>query len=56
MNKPHSLSPAACLELLDLFQQRHLSLSESQFEEYFDAVLAVLEAANNEKHRLREDI
>jgi len=55
MPNPHSLSPAACLELLSLFEQRLLGLSTSEFDRYFDVVLAVLESANNERYRLRDD-
>lgn len=44
--------PQSSLCLLELFAQRKLTLSEKEFDDHFDAVLAVLEAANNEKHRL----
>lgn len=55
MNKPHSLSPAARLELLHLFSERRLGLTVVQFDEHLDAVLEILEEANNERHRLLPD-
>jgi len=44
--------PQSSLALLEMFSQRKLTLSEKEFDDHFDSVLAVLEAANNEKHRL----
>lgn len=53
MPKPHSLSPAACLELLQLHSEGLLTLTVVQFDDYLGKVLEVLETANNEKFRLR---
>jgi len=44
--------PQSSLALLELFSQRRLTLSTKEFDDHFDSVLAVLEAANNEKFRL----
>jgi len=52
MNKPHSPSPAACVELLDLFAEKRILLSVAQFDEYFDVITEVLGRANNESYRL----
>jgi len=52
MHKPHSLSPAARLTLLELFAQGKLELTVEQYDEHFDAVTEVLGAANNESYRL----
>lgn len=49
------LSPAACLELLELHSERRLTLPLAEFEEFFDKVLLVLEAANNERFRAIAD-
>lgn len=50
--------PQSSLALLEMFAQRKLTLTEEEFDKHFDAVLEVLEAANNEKHRLtpRSDV
>jgi len=44
--------PQSSLALLEMFSQRKLTLSNKEFDDHFDSVLGVLEAANNEKFRL----
>jgi len=55
MPNPHSLSPAAQLELLQLHAERKLTLTLACFEEYFDNVLSILEKVNDEKFRATEE-
>lgn len=44
--------PQSSLALLEMFSQRKLTLTQKEFDDHFDSVLAVLEAANEEKFRL----
>lgn len=44
--------PSTALELLVLFTQRKLQLTEADFDQCVDEVIDVLEKANDEKHRL----
>lgn len=44
--------PQSSLCLLELFSQRKITLTEKEFHSHFDAVLEVLEKANDEKFRL----
>lgn len=53
--KTKSISPYSALALLLLFKQRKYNLTLEQFEECFDALCEVLEAANDEKYRLEGD-
>lgn len=46
--------PFTAFAMLVLFTERKLTLTEEQFDGYFDQVLAALEAANNEKFRLQD--
>lgn len=52
MQRPSSLSAAGALQILELFTKGRVTLTGEQFDERFDQVLRVLEAANNEKFRL----
>jgi len=48
-------SPFSAFTMLVLHSERKLTLTESQFDDYFDEVLSALERANNEKYRLHQD-
>jgi len=52
--QPQSPTPVSALQLLELFTARKIALTRNQYDEYFDSVLAALEAANNETFRLSE--
>lgn len=45
-------SPFTAFVMLLLFKQRRVSLKQVEFDLYFDTVVEVLEAANDEKYRL----
>jgi len=53
--QPHSPSPSACLQLLELFAARRVELTIEQYDEYFDKITDILEKANNESFRLHGD-
>jgi len=50
--QPHSPSPSACLQLLELFAARKVELTVEQYDEYFDKITDVLGKANDESFRL----
>lgn len=47
-------SPEACAALLRLFIDGKLPMTEAFFEHCFDTITAMLEDANNERYRLRD--
>lgn len=44
--------PQSSLCLLELFAQKRISLTQKEFDNHFDAVLEVLEQANEERYRI----
>lgn len=44
--------PSTALEILVLFQQGKLALTERDYDQALDEVVDVLEKCNDEKHRL----
>jgi len=48
------MSPIPALQLLELHTNKQLTLTTEQFDECIDCVLTALEAANDEKYRLRK--
>lgn len=46
------MSPFLAVSVLSVFAKGKVTLSEQQFDEAFDALTDLLEASNNEKHRL----
>jgi len=41
------------LNMLTMHCAGHFNLREDKYDEYVDTIVAILELANNEKHRLR---
>lgn len=48
------MSPFSAVSLLSLFVRGKLSMTEDTFDKAFDGLTALLEDANNERYRLRD--
>lgn len=48
------MTPFTAFAMLTLFTEKKLGLTETEFDAYWDEVVALLERANNEKYRLHE--
>lgn len=48
------MSPFSSVSLLTLFVKRRITMTEETFDKAFDGLTALLEDANNERYRLRD--
>lgn len=46
--------PISALQMLILFTEKRILLTQKDYDDYFDSVLAALEKANDETYRLQD--
>lgn len=50
------MSPFSAVGVLSVFSKGHVTLQRKQFDEAFDALVLLLEKANDQKHKLIDNL